>query len=45
MCERNLYMASKSSLIIAVADGRAGGTTNTIKLAQKQGKRVFILSP
>lgn len=45
MMERNRYMVDKSSFIIAVTDGRTGGTMNTVNYARKQDKRIIILQP
>jgi len=43
--KRNEYMVNQSSLIIAVSDGRAGGTMNTIAYAKQQHKEVIIIKP
>lgn len=45
MQERNKYMVDSSSLVIAVTDGRAGGTMNTIRYAKSKGKTVIVINP
>lgn len=45
MMDRNKYMVQKCSLVIAVTDGRPGGSMATVNLAKKQGKRVITLLP
>lgn len=45
MLERNRYMVNNSSLMIALFDGKAGGTKSTINYAKKQGVEVIILEP
>ncbi len=43
MMERNRYMVDHSSLVIAVFDGRAGGTRNTIRYAAARGVEIIQL--
>ena len=45
MIERNEYMVNNSSLIIALFDGKAGGTAKTVKYAQSMGKKVVMIKP
>ena len=42
---RNKYMVDHSSLVIAVYDGKAGGTRNTVALAKETGRDVWLVSP
>lgn len=44
MTERNHYMISNSSLVIALFDGKSGGTANTLADAKKQGLEIDIIS-
>lgn len=43
MMDRNRYMVDRSGLLIAVFDGRAGGTKNTIAYAAAQGLQIIQL--
>ena len=45
MDRRNRYMVDRANYIIAVWNGRAGGTQNTVLYAQNLGKRVSIINP
>lgn len=45
MLERNHYMISNSSLVIALFDGKPGGTAKTIEDAKKQGLKIEIVKP
>lgn len=45
MIERNNYMLKNSSLIIALFNGRAGGTKKTLDTAKAQGKDIVIIEP
>lgn len=45
MIERNRYMVNNASLLIALFDGKAGGTKSTIVYAEKQGIEVVIITP
>ena len=43
MQERNRYMVDRSSLLLAVYDGKPGGTYNTVRYAEKQHVTVVVL--
>lgn len=43
--ERNMYMVDNSALIIAVFDGKRGGTWNTVEYAQKKSRVIWMLDP
>lgn len=43
MEERNRFMVDNSSLVIALYDGRGGGTKKTIDYARKQGLKVTMI--
>ena len=43
MFERNNYMVKNSSLIIACYNGKSGGTANTIKLAQQNNCKIYLI--
>lgn len=45
MLLRNKYMVDCSSVLIAVYDGKFGGTMQTINYAQKRGVRIIELQP
>lgn len=45
MIERNEYMVNNSSLVIALFDGKSGGTAKTVKYAKDAGKKVVIIEP
>lgn len=45
MLERNAYMVKKSTLLIALYDGKTGGTEKTISLAKEQGLKIIIIEP
>lgn len=45
MRRRNQYMVDHSDLLIAVFDGMAGGTMQTVTYAIKQGLRVIEIKP
>lgn len=44
MKKRNEFMVTNSDRIIAVYDGRSGGTENTIELAKKSEKNIRFIS-
>lgn len=44
MHERNRYMVSNSSLVIALFNGLPGGTKSTIEYAKKQGLDVVLIN-
>lgn len=43
MMERNRYMVDRSSLLIAVYDGKRGGTYNTVRYAEKKNRTIVVL--
>ena len=43
--KRNEYMVDSSSLVIAVTDGRRGGTMNTVNYARSKNVPVIMLAP
>ena len=45
MMKRNQYMVHKSDFILAVWDGKPGGTGNTVKYAQKRHKQIIVMDP
>ncbi len=45
MLERNRYMINNSSLLIALFNGKAGGTKSTIDYAKKQGLNIVLIEP
>jgi len=45
MLRRNRYMVDNSSVLIAVFDGKPGGTKNTLGYAMKSGLEVFEIAP
>ena len=45
MQRRNRYMVDNSSILLAVHDGKRGGTNNTIKYAQRRGLEIIELEP
>lgn len=45
MIERNEYMVNKSSLIIALFDGKNGGTKKTLDYAKSKGIKIVIIKP
>lgn len=45
MLERNRYIVNNSSLMIALFDGKAGGTQSTIDYAKQQGLDIVIIQP
>lgn len=45
MFRRNRYLADTASVLLAVYDGQAGGTSNTLKYAQKQGLKIIVIDP
>ncbi len=42
---RNMYMVDSSDTVIAVYDGKSGGTKFTCDYAVKKGKRLIVLNP
>ena len=45
MQRRNRYMLARSSVLVAVYDGSAGGTRNTVAQAEKMGLEAVLLQP
>lgn len=45
MHKRNRYMVDTSDTVIAVWDGRPGGTGKTVAYAESKGKTVVIINP
>lgn len=45
MFERNRFMVNNSSLMIALFNGREGGTKSTIDYAKAQGLEIVIIKP
>ena len=45
MQERNKYMIDNSSLVIALYNGKVGGTKQTIEHAKQQGPEVIVIEP
>lgn len=43
--ERNKYMVDSCDIVIAVYDGKKGGTKFTCDYARKKGREIIILSP
>ena len=43
MQRRNQYMVDASSLLLAVYDGRRGGTMSTLLYAKRQGLRLIVI--
>jgi len=45
MQRRNRYMVDNSSVLLAVFDGKPGGTKFTLKYAEKRGIEIFKIEP
>lgn len=45
MEERNQWMVDRSDAVIAVWDGKSGGTANCIRYAKKQHKTIYYIHP
>ena len=45
MQERNRYMVDKSSVLVAVYDGKSGGTSFTVSYAKKRDLEIIMLEP
>ena len=45
MLERNDYMLNNSSLVIALYNGKGGGTGYTVRIAKKKGLETIIIEP
>lgn len=42
---RNKHLVESCDLLLAVYDGKRGGTMQTVELAKKQGKKIRIIDP
>lgn len=45
MILRNRYMVDNSALVIAVYDGKPGGTRNTVAYAKEKGRDIWLIRP
>lgn len=45
MAVRNRYMVDRSDTVVAVFDGKKGGTMSTLAYAKKQGKEIKLINP
>lgn len=45
MRKRNRYMVDRADCVIAVFGGIAGGTRDTLRYAQKKGRRIVLFKP
>ena len=45
MEERNRWMVDRSDAVIAVWDGKSGGTANCVKYAKAKGKTIWYIHP
>ena len=45
MALRNRYMVENSALVIAIYDGKPGGTRNTVAYAEEKGREVWLIRP
>ena len=45
MQKRNRYMVDNSDIVIAVWDGTPGGTENTVRYAEKLGRKILSFEP
>ena len=45
MLHRNRYMVNNSSVLLAVFDGKPGGTKNTLKYARQRGLEIIEIQP
>ena len=45
MMQRNKFMVDNSSLVIAIYDGKPGGTHNTVEYAKKHGREIWLIPP
>jgi len=43
--KRNYYMVDKCGLLLAVWDGKLGGTGNIVRYAKTRGKRIIVIDP
>ena len=42
---RNQWMVDRCDILLAVYDGKSGGTANCIRYAKKQGKMIYYIDP
>ena len=42
---RNRYLADTCDILLAVYDGKRGGTMQTVEYAKKQGRKIIIIDP
>jgi uncharacterized phage-like protein YoqJ len=42
---RNIYMVDHSEIVVAVFDGKKGGTYNCVEAAKKRKKEIIVLDP
>ena len=42
---RNKYMVDTADVLVAVYDGKPGGTHNTVEYAKKRNKKIIIINP
>lgn len=45
MQKRNRYLVDNCDLLLAVFDGKAGGTMKTVEYAKKQSRRLVVIDP
>ncbi len=45
MAIRNRFMVEHSALVIAVFDGKPGGTRNTVAYAREKGREIVLIRP
>ena len=45
MQERNKYIIDNSSVLIALFNGKAGGTKQTVDYAKEKGLKIKIINP
>ena len=45
MLKRNIYMVDNSSVLVAVYDGKLGGTMHTVNYAKKCGLEIIEIAP
>lgn len=45
MMARNRFLVDTAHLLLAVFDGKSGGTMNTVEYAKKQGKKLVVIDP
>lgn len=45
MMERNRALVECCDILVAVFDGQKGGTANTVRYAEKRGRKIIIIPP